>query len=140
MSTNVENSVELASPRDHIGQLVRVRPQGLLLFQEGLRDGVGLEHLHRVRVQRGLAALGRGDGQGDLVVEDFMGVSEFGLESVSFSSISSVCVCATNAGYSSETNSFRDRAGLTKNQPVGPWPGSWLWEVRTTRTLGVIVR
>jgi hypothetical protein len=40
MSTNIENSIELADAWEYILQLVRVLPQGPLLFQEGLGHGV----------------------------------------------------------------------------------------------------
>lgn len=79
MAPNIEKRIKLARARHHIGQLVRVAPQRLLLLQEGGGRRVRLEHLHGRRVQRGLAALGGGDGQGDLVVEDVVGVGEFGL-------------------------------------------------------------
>lgn len=79
MAPNIENSIKLARPRQHLRQLVRVRPQRLLFLEEGRRHRVGFEGLDRARVQRGLAALGGGDGQGDFVVEDVVGVGEFGL-------------------------------------------------------------
>lgn len=80
MPTDVEQSIELACAGQHVTQLVRVGPQGLVLVQEGRRDLVGFEHLDRGWVERCLAALGRGDGQLGLSLEDFVGVSEFGLD------------------------------------------------------------
>lgn len=86
MSTNVEKSIKLAGAGQHIGQFVRVAPERLLLVQEGRRGRVGLEHLHRGWVEGCLAALGGGDGELDLFVEDLVGVGEFGLDDcVSFS-------------------------------------------------------
>lgn len=79
MSTNIEQSVKLPSAGQYITQLVRVAPQRLLLVQEGGRGRVGLEHLDGGWVEGCLAALGRGDGQLGLFVEDFVGVGEFGL-------------------------------------------------------------
>ena len=121
MSTDVENGIKLASPRKDIRELVRVLPESSLLLQERLGDGVGLEHLDGVRVQRGLAALGGGDGELDLVVQDLMRVSELGLIVkkkkecvVSLSFLGSMgLVCIDLCIYSGVH-------GLTRYQPVGP--------------------
>lgn len=56
-----------------------VLPQRLLGVQEVDSDLVILERLDRARVEGRLAALGGGDGQVDLVVENMPGVGEFGL-------------------------------------------------------------
>lgn len=79
MSTNIEQRIKLPHAGQHLTQLVRVAPQRLVLVQEGRRGGVRLEHLDGCRVEGRLAALGGGDGELGLFVEDFVGVGEFGL-------------------------------------------------------------
>lgn len=90
MSTNVENSIKLASARNHISQLFGVGPERLLVIKERLRNRVRLEHLHRALVKWGLSTLGGGDSQGSLLVQDFPGVSELGLEEEK-SAFNSIC-------------------------------------------------
>lgn len=85
MSTNVENSIKLASAGNHIRQLLGIGPQRLLVIKERLRNGVGLEHLHGALVEWGLSTLRGGDSQGSLLVQDFPGVSELGLEEIDIS-------------------------------------------------------
>ena len=79
MTADVEESVKFIGTGENIGELLGVGPESLLLCEEFGGSLVGLEHLDGGRVQRGLAALGGGDGQRDLFMEDFPGVGELGL-------------------------------------------------------------
>lgn len=79
MSTDVKNGIKLACAGHNVRQAEGVLPQRLLRVQEVDGDVVVLELLDRARVEGRLAALGRGDGQVDLGVENMPGVGEFGL-------------------------------------------------------------
>ena len=79
MPTNIENRIKLPRLGNDLMQLMRVRPQVLVLLQELLGDFILLSGLDGCRVQRGLAALGRCDGQFGLGVQDLVGMGEFGL-------------------------------------------------------------
>jgi hypothetical protein len=80
MSTNIEDRIKLARPGDNLTQSVRVLPQRLLAVQEIDRLLILLECLDGARVEGRLAALGGGDGQLDLSVEDMPWVGKFRLE------------------------------------------------------------
>lgn len=125
MSANIENSIKLMRPRHDLGKTHRVLPQRLLAIVEVDREFVGLEHFDGGWVERGLAALGRGDGHFDAgVVQDLPGVCEFGL-------FLRVSRCLLDVSVEMEKR--------TRNQPVGwSWPGILSTEVRTTRTLGAM--
>lgn len=79
MSTNVENRIKLARPREDIRQLDCLLPERLVLVQELGRQRIALEHLDGVGVQRSFTTVGRGDDQLGLVFEDGVGMGEFGL-------------------------------------------------------------
>jgi hypothetical protein len=79
VTTNIEDGVKFSCAGQDIRELVCVCPQGFLFLEEGLGGGVCLEHLHGGWVEGCFAAFGRGDCEGDLFVEDIVGVSEFGL-------------------------------------------------------------
>lgn len=80
MAARVEHGVELARARDQVGELVGVLPDVLLLGEEGLAYGVVLAGVQGGRVERGLAAVGGGDDQLGLRVQDVEGVGELGLD------------------------------------------------------------
>lgn len=79
MATNVEDGVELAGTSSNIGELNGVVPERLVVLEEVLGGGVGLEHLHGALVEGSDAALGGGDGDLSLLREDIVGVGELGL-------------------------------------------------------------
>lgn len=58
MATNIEKSIKLVNPRQHIRQLNCVLPQLLAVLQEVRGDRVVLEHLDGAGVEGCLAALG----------------------------------------------------------------------------------
>lgn len=82
MTTNVKEGIKLINLRQHIRQLDRVLPQLLAILQEVRGDRVVLEHLDGVRIEGCFAALGRGNHQLGLVLQDMVGVGEFGLFSL----------------------------------------------------------
>lgn len=61
MAAGVEDGVELRGAVDQVRELVGRLPDGLLLLQEGLADGVVLLRLDGGGVQRGDAAGGGGE-------------------------------------------------------------------------------
>jgi hypothetical protein len=79
MSTDIENRIELSGARENISELLCILPERRLLLEEFRRNGVVLEHFYRGGVERSFAALGRGNGELGLVMEDIPGVREFGL-------------------------------------------------------------
>lgn len=82
MTTHVKEGIELIHLWQHIRQLHRVLPQFLAILQEVCGNRVVLEHLDGARVERCLAALGRGNDQLGLVLQDMVGVGKFGLFSL----------------------------------------------------------
>lgn len=79
MTTDVEDGVELAGASGNVGELNSVGPEGLVVLEEVLGGGVGLEHLHGALVEGSNAALGGGDGDLSLLGENIVGVGELGL-------------------------------------------------------------
>lgn len=70
-------------------------------------------------------------------MQDFPGVSELRLEEMKIS-MSIRCFVAPLLSYW-RSWSYGGVAVRTKYHPVGPTPGIWSWEVRTTRTLGAMI-
>lgn len=129
MTTDVEHGSEFSHLGQDVAELDGVGPE-LLVLEEVGAEGVVLEALDRAGVEGSETTLGRRDHDLGLVLEDMVGVGEFRLQSVSF----------VHHTYSGSILRMSCPGILTKNQPVGlPLAGNLSWEVRTKRTLGVIV-
>lgn len=59
----VENGIIRVSSRDKLRERLGVLPEVLVVLEECLAGGVGLEHLYRGRVQGSDSALGRSEGE-----------------------------------------------------------------------------
>ena len=129
MSSNVEYRVKVV--RLDVRQLVRLLPQWRLLLRKRRRNCIVLEHLHRPRVERRLAALGRRDHQLRLVFQFLPWMRKLGLCSVNQSAC---CMRILNS-----ESCVSSVAVLTKYHPVAAlFAGIFSCEVSTMSTLGAI--